>query len=174
MANDPTSSEPSLIRDARSSRLGLVAGLLLVLASVSGLWAITDLRQSTLTIDREKATIIGLERLLSALKDLETGQRGYLLTGDESYLDPYNRALPRLDGDLHALEDAPIDIGSLKRIVGERTASARIAVDTFRADGLDAVRARLRAGTGKAAMDAVRPVRGRRPDGGRRPHRPAA
>jgi adenylate cyclase len=33
----------------------------------------------------------------------ETGQRGYLLTGDEHYLQPYLAALARLDGDLAAL-----------------------------------------------------------------------
>ncbi len=34
-----------------------------------------------------------LDRFLSALKDAETGQRGFLLTGDEKFLDPYNSAL---------------------------------------------------------------------------------
>ena len=29
--------------------------------------------------------------LLSALRDAETGQRGFLLTGDENYLDPYTK-----------------------------------------------------------------------------------
>ena len=31
--------------------------------------------------------------LLSALKDAETGQRGFLLTGRERYLDPYDKAV---------------------------------------------------------------------------------
>ena len=34
-----------------------------------------------------------LADLLSELKDAETGQRGYVITGDESYLEPYKSAL---------------------------------------------------------------------------------
>ena len=32
--------------------------------------------------------IVGLDAVLSNLRDAETGQRGYLLTGDERYLEP--------------------------------------------------------------------------------------
>src|SRR5258708_9659332 len=34
--------------------------------------------------------------LLSLLKDAETAQRGYLLTGEDRYLAPYNQALPEI------------------------------------------------------------------------------
>src|SRR5258706_10815259 len=40
-------------------------------------------------LSRESEVIRELERFVSALKDTETGQRGYLLTGDERYLAPY-------------------------------------------------------------------------------------
>ena len=36
--------------------------------------------------------IRGIDSVLSNLKDAETGQRGYLLTGDDRYLEPYNRS----------------------------------------------------------------------------------
>ena len=39
------------------------------------------------------------------LIDAETGQRGYLLTGEQMYLDPYNQARSRLAGSLAALRD---------------------------------------------------------------------
>jgi len=38
-------------------------------------------------------TLTALEDVLSTVKDAETGQRGYLLTGKDSYLDPYDVAL---------------------------------------------------------------------------------
>ncbi len=38
-------------------------------------------------------TMLDLESLFSTLKDAETGQRGYLLTGRDRYLDPYNVAV---------------------------------------------------------------------------------
>ncbi len=44
-----------------------------------------------------------LEGLMSALKDAETGQRGFLLTGDEKYLEPYANATAALPGNVNAL-----------------------------------------------------------------------
>ncbi len=41
-------------------------------------------------------TVGTLDKTLQLLQDAETGQRGYLLTGDSNYLDPYNSAVTRL------------------------------------------------------------------------------
>src|SRR5258707_825651 len=51
-----------------------------------------------------------LTEVMSALKDAETGQRGYLLIGDERYLEPYASAIKSLDGylqDLRQLTSSP-------------------------------------------------------------------
>ena len=44
------------------------------------------------------------EDLLSTLKDAETGQRGFIITGDEKYLEQYNVALARLPEELASLK----------------------------------------------------------------------
>ncbi len=44
-----------------------------------------------------------ISRLLFDLQELETGQRGYLVTGDASYLQPYNDASGKLPNDFAAL-----------------------------------------------------------------------
>ena len=44
-----------------------------------------------------------LEGTLSAIKDAETGQRGYIITGDEEYLKPYTAALPIINQRLERL-----------------------------------------------------------------------
>jgi CheY-like chemotaxis protein len=44
-----------------------------------------------------------VDALLSSLKDAETGQRGYLLTSRESYLEPYNNARASIPGELQEL-----------------------------------------------------------------------
>src|SRR5262245_17845957 len=41
-----------------------------------------------------------MQAILAALKDAETGQRGFLLTGEESYLEPYTNAIGALSGEL--------------------------------------------------------------------------
>src|SRR5580698_5729245 len=44
--------------------------------------------------------LIQIQNLLSSTKDAETGQRGYLLTGDEAYLEPFNSGRAAIDGEL--------------------------------------------------------------------------
>src|SRR4029077_9851857 len=45
---------------------------------------------------RTSRILLQLEHTLSAIQDAETGQRGFLLTGDERYLAPYTEALARI------------------------------------------------------------------------------
>ena len=44
-----------------------------------------------------------IESLLSEMKDAETGQRGYLLTGNDWYLEPYNTAVQAIPGHFEEL-----------------------------------------------------------------------
>ncbi|WP_293900825.1 CHASE3 domain-containing protein [Phenylobacterium sp.] len=50
-----------------------------------------------------------LSDVLSRLQDAETGQRGYLLTGRDQFLVPYDDALAHLDTEMAALEQAVAD-----------------------------------------------------------------
>src|SRR6266567_4452447 len=65
--------------------VGSLLALSVVIAYIVGLRAL----QLNRDLARESNVIRELERFVSALKDTETGQRGYLLTGDERYLEPY-------------------------------------------------------------------------------------
>ncbi|MBX6742295.1 MAG: PAS domain S-box protein [Acetobacteraceae bacterium] len=49
-------------------------------------------------------TLLRVETLLSAVKDAETGGRGYLLTGNEAFLEPYHQAARQIEGDLAAAQ----------------------------------------------------------------------
>src|SRR6476620_3925308 len=51
--------------------------------------------------------IARLEQLESVLKDAETGQRGLIITGDESYLRPFNESTERLPAHLRKLRKQP-------------------------------------------------------------------
>lgn len=52
-----------------------------------------------------RAIVKHTNRLLTLVKDAETGQRGYLLTGNNIYLDPYERAVPEIRGELAELAE---------------------------------------------------------------------
>ncbi|HET6247197.1 MAG TPA: CHASE3 domain-containing protein [Tepidisphaeraceae bacterium] len=58
---------------------------------------------------RQHGVVSSLNQTLSTLKDAETGQRGYLLTGDASYLDPYHAALKQINVQLALLSNEAAD-----------------------------------------------------------------
>src|ERR1019366_4310526 len=52
----------------------------------------TALVEAAAMVDHTHLVLENLEQLLSTMKDAETGQRGFLVTGEERYLEPYNAA----------------------------------------------------------------------------------
>src|ERR1700730_5382168 len=73
----------------------LLAGsaLLILLTAILLSWQDWKLFREALAEARHARSVLDSnETLLSALKDAETGQRGFLVTGDTKYLEPYQRA----------------------------------------------------------------------------------
>ncbi|WP_316819573.1 response regulator [Pedobacter gandavensis] len=80
----------------RKLRIGLGLSLLILfISSFASYKSITSLINSAELVQHSNEVITGLEEIISTLKDAETGQRGYLLTGEEVFLDPYNGAKQR-------------------------------------------------------------------------------
>ncbi len=93
--------------------------------------------------------------------DLETGMRGFLITGDEHFLDPYEVAKPKIIADLRGLQvlvaDNPQQVDRFKRIEalqGAWTEYAQSMIDLQRASG--DYRAAVKAGRGKRLSDEIR------------------
>ena len=85
---------------------GLLAVILFFIAT--GYVSYTNTRilnRNAKLVTHTHEVIKGLDELLSLLKDAETGQRGYLLTGDILYLQPYNAALLNLEEVLSEVEN---------------------------------------------------------------------
>jgi signal transduction histidine kinase/DNA-binding response OmpR family regulator/CHASE3 domain sensor protein len=64
--------------------------LLLVISSIVSYISITNLLNSSELVDHSSQVIQSLETVISTMKDAETGQRGFLLTGRDEFLEPYN------------------------------------------------------------------------------------
>src|SRR5437763_806476 len=54
-------------------------------------------------------TLAELETTLSTVKDAETGERGYIITDAQEYLEPYHAALGQIDDDLRKLKQLNAD-----------------------------------------------------------------
>jgi CHASE3 domain sensor protein len=90
--------------------LGLIAAILFFVATgaIAYLNFQTLKKDSTLLVHSEEA-LTALDDVLSTVKDAETGQRGYLLTGKDSYLGPYNAAIEQIAPGLAAVQRLTID-----------------------------------------------------------------
>ena len=101
--------------------------------------------------------------LVSLLTDAETGQRGYLLTGKDIYLNPYNRAVAEIPGVLAKLRSASPErtaqaerISELEPVVAAKLQHMAMTVDVRRSQGLEAAVREIDSGRGKALMDDIR------------------
>lgn len=145
---------------------GLSFALLLLIGALAYRGVETLTRTSYLVAHTHEA-LDHVNGLLSAMKDAETGQRGYLLTGDDGYLEPYRAALaeiPTMLEELRALvadnpnqqkrlNSAAAGIDSLLKLHRER-------VETRKQAGEEAALRLVRLGEGKRQMDALRLVLG--------------
>jgi PAS domain S-box-containing protein len=154
------------------SRGSAVAVALLVVALVvdAGL-ALHNIREVAVSlqwVSHTNEVLARLEAVLSTLKDAETGQRGYLLTGEASYLEPYREAVDRLPGQAAALRqltlDNPAQTARVLRL--DELATQRMAIlkrgldlaglDPDRGRGLSSGRQAVLSGEGKQVMDRIR------------------
>ncbi|MBV8634258.1 MAG: CHASE3 domain-containing protein, partial [Burkholderiaceae bacterium] len=95
----------------------IVKAFFLLCVGVAGYWAIGLLSGANHLTTQTHVEIEKMTECLSTFKDAETGQRGYLLTGDLAYLEPYEAALqlePHVIADLRA--QMADDAGQLRRV----------------------------------------------------------
>ncbi len=105
-----------------------------------------------------------LSNILSSLQDAETGQRGYLLTGDQEYLDPYLKSLRAMPEQLATLRSFLPPNGGAKRyyvidslIISKfDNVSASIGIKRQHKDSSNYAIPQTNALLGKATMDTLR------------------
>jgi PAS domain S-box-containing protein len=118
--------------------------------------------EATHSVTHSRLVIQDLDRLLSSLKDAETGQRGYLLTGEENYLEPYQAALGQIQSHLNDLRQLIQDtnrqqgVARIEAGIRDKEAELQQTIEVRRAQGLPAAVAVVTSGRGKATMDQIR------------------
>ena len=127
--------------------------------------AVTALLNSQRAVEHTWQTINQVEQIMSSAKDAETGTRGYLITGDENYLQPYNDAVRELPIELDNFQSLTPDNPSQQRRVAdmrtgiqERLSLLQQSIGLRRSGSDDTVRTFVLSGTGKAEMDHLRSI----------------
>jgi methyl-accepting chemotaxis protein WspA len=103
------------------------------------------------------------EEILSLVKSAETGQRGYLLTSEIAYLEPYNRARSTLQGHIDRLRTLVSDnptqqvyLQTLESLVAQKLAELENTIRLRQTQGANAALAAVRTDEGKEIMDQLR------------------
>ena len=139
--------------------LATAMALVIALAAVSAFQRDERQRMVEHTLNVQQA----ITRTLSLVQDAETGQRGFLLTADPEYLEPYQSAVAAMAPELDALDalvvDNPDQVERARLLRAETDERLRIIAETLaetREGRRDTAVIIIREGAGKASMDRIR------------------
>jgi len=117
------------------------------------------------SVDANRHTVDHVTKILTALDDAETGQRGFLLTGREEYLEPFysgadltSKELPAL---LLATANEPLQHAraeTLKTLTEEKLATIDLTIKLFKSGQPESAVKIVQSGVGKQIMDQIRKV----------------
>jgi CHASE3 domain sensor protein len=140
-----------------------------VLVAVGGItYGTTDmLIQNDRMVSHTHQVIETVAHVVSLMKDAETGQRGYLLTGQDEYLEPYRSSIAVVRATLADLRNLTADsprhqkrIEEAIPLVDGKLAELARTVELRRTQGAQAALSEVLTGEGKHEMDELRRVLG--------------
>lgn len=136
---------------------------ILVVLGVIAYWSTTGFIETSRMKVHSYKVLDGLTDMLSSLKDAETGQRGYLLVGEDSYLDPYRSGIVAVQRDLQDLRtltrDNPVqqqNIVILEPLIAAKLTELKQTIELRKNKGLDAAMQVVQTNRGKKEMDEIR------------------
>ncbi len=166
------SPHTELASTERKVRLGFAFALacLAVIGVVSYL-SVVRLKENAASVERTHEVRNSLELLLAAATDSETAERGYVITGDESYLEPYRQAGAVVDGQTRRLRELTADnraqqqrLDSVVALVTDRLAILRAVIELRQDQGFAAAQGEILTGKGKQFHDRIRRLIGQMED----------
>jgi PAS domain S-box-containing protein len=138
--------------------------MLLVIGAL-GAWTLRQVRTSDYWVDHTREVITTNQKLLADVKDAESGERGYMITGDEGYLGPFQTAaadIPMTEAKLHQLtEDNPSQqqrLTNLRDLIASRMDVLDEGVRQRKQSGFENAQQVVIAGHGRFAMQSINDV----------------
>lgn len=141
---------------------GIMVAVLLINAVVS-YRATGTLVNNEHRVSHTYQVLTELEVTLSTVKDAETGERGYIITGSDAYLEPYQAALAQIDDHVRKLKELTADnparqadIPVLERKIADRLDSLKGGIALRRSGDTEGAVELISSGIGKRMMDDLR------------------
>ncbi len=158
----------------RKSTLGLdpkvatglvVVFLFFILSTAVAIFTAQQLKASNASVAQTHDVIVAIDLLLIDIQDAETGQRGFLLTGDERYHEAYTAAvslvsnrMQLIEGLLSSDEAQRWRFEELKGFITTRFQELERILGTYRSDGRGAAISSADLSRGRIEMNAIREV----------------
>jgi PAS domain S-box-containing protein len=139
-----------------------LAGAALLLGIAGSFWAFRQIEEAGAARKHSFGVIESANELLSELRDAETGQRGYVLTGDKNFLEPYSAVRDGIDDRLDDLRKSIFIVAARKHavalapLIDAKMAELARVIELRRRNDITAAIATVRAGRGKRLMDSIR------------------
>jgi PAS domain S-box-containing protein len=154
-----------MVNSASFRRMGLLAGAISLIAAVQLLWErdFERARETELQVEHTlRVQLHAFDQVLSVMTDAETGQLGYLLTGKDRYLQPYESAVATQRQAIRNLRERTTDnsvqrarLAELDRLVATKLSLLSRNIVLRRTEGSDAALAEV-VDEGKRVMDQIR------------------
>jgi methyl-accepting chemotaxis protein len=151
-----------------SNKIGLGLGLTLAVLAAMGVLFYRNMNKlvdNAKMVSHTHEVLTNLEALLSVMKDAETGQRGYLLTGKDAYLKPYKDAVTGHDKVFKQLKALTVDnprqqerLEEVAPLIADKFAELKQTIELRKEKDLQAALEVVGSGQGKQVMDDVRKV----------------
>jgi signal transduction histidine kinase len=157
---------PRLRKAMRTQLLPLAAGFVVLAGIIAGRsFLIEAQRQDNMAVRQAFEFERSIVNLLGLLQDAETSQRGYLLTGEPAYLEPYTTAIAQMARDReavrdHATPDRRDEIAALGDAIDAKMREMSETITLFDQGNEAAALDMVRSDQGKIAMDRIRSVLG--------------
>ena len=138
--------------------------IMVIVSAVITYFNSVEKKESTKLIIHTYQAIQSSTELLSLLKDMETGQRGYVITGDSTFLEPYIDANAKLDSEVDTLKNLVSENtqqsnlleGKIIAVVNRKSKDIKNSIQIFKTFGRDSASLRVATKIGKAHMDTLR------------------
>ena len=144
-------------------RAFLFAVTALVLILGLAYWDWRQFQSAQGRVQQTEDSLRQVEKVLSTMTDAETGQRGFLITGSDNYLEPYNKARADLPGEIATLRKLPVNMTALggtvrllEQAVNAKVTELQALIDIRRSQGPEPAFEEMRKGRGKRYMDEIR------------------
>ncbi|MCL6755312.1 response regulator [Nostoc sp. CCCryo 231-06] len=150
------------------TKIGISFALSLATLTTIGLISYQSTNELIETSAKESHTyqvLSQLEDLSLQLTNAETGQRGYIITGEPRYLEPYNAAIEVLNQKVNELQRLTADnpnqqnrLDTLQPLLTERMAVMKDLIELRQSQGLEASQKAVLTDQGKQLMDNIQKV----------------